>query len=260
MIWLAVVLVSFLGLVWLGQRRLIYLPDRSLPTPPTDVTVVEFTSEDGVPHRGWWITAEGEPIGTVVVFNGNAGNRAGRLPLARRLAERGIDVLLFDYRGYGDTPGTPSEEGLLADGRAAVAAAEGRSRGPVVLFGESLGAAVAVGVAAEHPPGGLVLRSPFTSLVDVGRFHYPFLPVALLLRDRFPAVDLADRVDAPVVVVLGTGDRVVPPPQSRRVAEAFSARVVEVPDADHNDPELAWGPQVVDAVASLFDLGAQPSG
>ncbi|GIU92122.1 MAG: hypothetical protein KatS3mg011_1028 [Acidimicrobiia bacterium] len=259
MIWLAVA-VSFVGLVWLGQRRLIYLPDRSLPSPPAEVTVVEFTTEDGVPHRGWWVPAETGPVGTVVVFNGNAGNKAGRLPLARRLAERGADVLLFDYRGYGDTPGAPSEEGLVADGRAAAVIAEGRSRGPVVYFGESLGAAVAVGVAAEHPPAGLVLRSPFTSLVDVGRFHYPFLPVGLLLRDRFPVVDLAEGIDAPVVVVLGTGDRVVPPEQSRRVADAFAARVVEVPGADHNDPELAWGPKVVDAVASLFDLGAQPSG
>ncbi len=147
-----------------------------------------------------------------------------RAPLARALAGHGLAVLLFDYRGYGGNPGRPSEAGLARDVRAAddflrrrgAAAAPDR----ILFYGESLGAAVATALATEHPPAGLVLRSPFVDLASVGRVHYPFLPVGTLLRDRYPLAEHLAEVDAPVAVVYGSGDSVVPPDQSRAVAEA----------------------------------------
>src|SRR5262245_48770130 len=189
---LLVVLVA-LAAVWAGQRRLIYFPFGHVPAPASvglaDAEPVTFTSADGIALDGWFVPSP-RPSGgfTVVVFNGNAGNRAFRAPLAAALRTQGVAVLLFDYRGYGGNAGHPTELGLAQDARAARAYVVSRpdvAADRIVYFGESLGAAVAVTLATEHVPAALVLRSPFASLAEVGRHHFPFLPVAWLLRDRF---------------------------------------------------------------------------
>src|SRR5262245_30411094 len=165
------VAVVVLGSIWIGQRRLIYFPDRRLPGPVeaglTAVEAVEIPVEDGGILKGWFLPGPGQPVPfTIVVFNGNAGNRAYRAPLAASLRRRGLSVLLFDYRGYGDSPGRPTQQGLEADARAVRAYVTRRAdvrADRVVYFGESLGSAVATILAAQHPPAALVLRSPFTS-------------------------------------------------------------------------------------------------
>jgi pimeloyl-ACP methyl ester carboxylesterase len=121
----------------------------------------------------------------------------------------------------------------------------------MVLFGESLGGAVLTRLATERPVGALVLRSPFTSLADVGARAYPFLPVRALLRDRFPLLEHVRSVHVPVAVLAGEADEIVPVEQSRAVAQAAGASYTEVPGARHNDPELVGGPVVVDAVVRL---------
>ena len=123
----------------------------------------------------------------------------------------------------------------------------------LLYLGESLGAAVVTELATEHPPAGLVLRSPFVDLAAVGGVHYPFLPVRALLRDRFPVAELIARVEVPTTVVLGTGDSIVPAEQSRAVAQAAARlhRLVEVPGADHNDGALLDGEELVGAVVEL---------
>ena len=120
----------------------------------------------------------------------------------------------------------------------------------LVYFGESLGAAVAVGLAVEHPPAALILRSPFTSMGDVGHHHYPLLPVRLLLRDRFPSIDRIRRIHSPLLVIAGDSDRIVPTQQSRRLYEAASdpKTLIVVPGADHNDDELLVGNEVMLAI------------
>src|SRR5690606_32358147 len=171
-------------------------------------------TEDDLRLEGWFVPPAARPTGqAVVVFNGNAGNRAHRAPMAAALARAGHAVLLFDYRGYGGNPGLPSERGLLRDGRAAVEAVASRpdiDPSRIVYFGESIGTGVAVQVAVERPPHGLILRSPFTSLVDVGREHYPFLPVAWLARDRFDSMARAADIRSPLLVIAGTADSIVP--------------------------------------------------
>jgi pimeloyl-ACP methyl ester carboxylesterase len=172
-------------------------------------------------------------------------------------------VLLFDYRGYGGNPGRPSEQGLARDVRAAhrflIEEAE-VAPARLLCYGESLGSAVVTELATEHPPAGLVLRSPFVDLASVGRVHYPFLPVRTLLRDRYPLADHLASVKVPTTVVYGSRDSIVPPEQSRAVAAAAAGetRVVEIAGADHNDPALLDGKKLIEAVVELAERIREP--
>jgi fermentation-respiration switch protein FrsA (DUF1100 family) len=190
------------------------------------------------------------------VFNGNAGHRGYRAPLAAALRRFGFHVLLTDYRGYGGNPGRPTQAGLSADSRAArdfLLSRRDVDPDRLIYFGESLGAGVAADLAADHPPAALILRSPFTSLVDVGRHHYPFLPVALLLRDRFEALGRIGQLRAPLLVIAGDRDAVVPFDHSRRLYDAAPQpkELVVIRGADHNDRELLAGEEMIAAVAAF---------
>ena len=253
--WIALAMAVTLGLVWIFQRSLIYLPSRHVPDPPQGVEEVTYETEDGLTLSAWLLRAE-EDRGLVIVFNGNAGNRANRLPLGEALTEIGYSVLLTDYRGYGENPGSPSEDGLGLDARAAVShATDDLGFTNIVYFGESLGAGVALGLAGEKPPRALVLRSPFSSLVAVAGHHYWYLPSSLLLEDRFPNVERIGEIEAPVLVIAGSSDDIVPTEQSREVYEAAREpkRLVIVEGAGHNDPALLDGDEMIGAVATFLD-------
>jgi uncharacterized protein len=251
-----VVVAVLLALAWAGQRKLIYFPDRAPPgRPPPGVRAVTYETEDGLRLGAWFVPpVDDGPV--VLVAPGNAGNRAVRAPLAVALAARGIGVLLVDYRGYGGNPGSPGETGLDRDIRAAHRYLTEELKVPpsrLVYFGESLGTGVVTGLAVTDPPAGLVLRSPFVDLAAVGRTHYPYLPVGVLLKDRFPVAERMSAIKVPTAVVYGTADSIVPAEQSRTVARraAGPVRVIEVPGADHNDRALLDGPDLVDAIVSL---------
>ena len=256
-----------LGMLWLLQRRLIYFPTQEVPTAETVHPTMEeavYTTEDGLTLTAWWLPRETTGHGTVMVFPGNAGNRSHRVPLATALAAQGLNVLLVDYRGYGGNPGSPSETNLAADARAAydhVLTRAGVDPRYLVFFGESLGAGVALGLARERAPAALVLRSPFTSLADVGRTHYPFLPVSLLLRDRFPNLDAIASLDIPLLVIAGEADRIVPLEQSEELYRAAPGpkRLVVIQSADHNDFVLLAGEEVVDEMVSFLQEVLSPS-
>jgi uncharacterized protein len=261
---LALAVLGVLLLVWMGQRTLIYFPDRDVPSPAvtglTGVEAVRIPAADGVTLQAWFLPSRSQqPSPAVIVFNGNAGNRAYRSSLASALREQGLSVLLFDYRGFGDSDGTPTERGLHEDARAVRGYVAGRSdvrADRLVYFGESLGTAVAVRLAVEQPPGGVVLRSPFTSLVDLGRLHYPILPVRWLLRDRFSSIDAIGSVRSPVLIVAGDRDRIVPLEQSRELFERTPEprELVVVQGADHNDAALLEGRELMDAVRRFIEL------
>jgi len=264
-----VVALLLLALGWTFQRRLVYFPEgRDVPPAATvlpGALDVELHTSDGLTLGAWHVPPERPDGVTVLVANGNAGDRSLRAPLGRALVGRGLGVLLFDYRGFGGNEGEPSEEGLARDVRAARAFLVDEAGVPasrLLYLGESLGAAVATELAVEHPPAAMVLRSPFVDLAAVGRVHYPFLPVRALLRDRYPLVEHLAAVEAPVTVVLGSQDSVVPPEQSRAVARAARSLVdlVEVPGADHNDPVLVAGDTLVRAVVDLGDRVSRESG
>jgi len=258
----ALVLVAVLTLVWLGQRRLIYFPDTGRPSLDraglTGTEAVEFETGDHVRLGGWFVPGSGpSPRPTAIVFGGNAGHREYRAPLAHSLRGHGLNILLVDYRGYGGNSGTATEEGLADDARAAREYLLSRTDvdpARMVYFGESLGAAVAVRLAAEHPPAALILRSPFASLADVGRYHYPILPVRMLLRDRFASIDRAHLLRSPVLVVAGTRDTIVPIEHTRRLVDAITApkRFVELA-ANHNDEALLDGEEMIQSIVRFLE-------
>jgi alpha-beta hydrolase superfamily lysophospholipase len=262
---IVVVLIAvgvFLIVIWAWQARLIYFPSAG-PVPRAQAMIenardVTLHTTDGL-DLGAWLVAPRESNGfTVLVASGNAGDRSLRTPLAQALADRGFNVLLFDYRGFGGNPGHPTEDGLALDARAAyrfLVEQEGIRPERLIYFGESLGAAVVTELATEHPPAGLVLRSPFTDLAAVGAVHYPWLPVRLLLRDRYPVVDYIERVNVPTAVVYGSEDEIVPAEQSRAVAQAAGDQttIITVEGARHNDLALLDGPALIQAVVDLAD-------
>jgi fermentation-respiration switch protein FrsA (DUF1100 family) len=253
--WVAVAMIATIGLLWVFQRSLIYLPTQSVPEPPVDVVEVSYDTEDGLTLTAWLL--ESEPgRGAVVVFNGNAGNRSHRVPLAWALSDLGFTVLLTDYRGYGGNPGSPSEEGLARDARAALDFMLDRYRdSPLIYFGESLGAGVAIGLATKHPPEAMILRSPFISLPDLAAVHYWWLPSSLLLKDKYLNTQRIATVDAPVLVIAGTEDSIVPPAQSRAVYEAAEEpkELVMVGGAGHNHPELLDGSEMIEGIGEFLD-------
>ena len=258
-LWLTVVPLMLIVLLWAFQRRLMYLPMGAVPAPK-DAGLpragdVSFEADDGVRLGGWWTPAETpRPAASVIVFNGNAGNRSYRAPLAAALARRGFNVLLFDYRGYGGNAGAPSESGLIADARAARRYLEGRADVDprrIVLFGESIGTGPAIAAAVERPPVALVLRSPFTSMVDVARVHYGWLGV--LLRDRFPSADRIAGLRCPLLVVAGRRDSIVPFALSQRLFDAApQPKQFVTLDADHNDWEMLAGETLIETVVSFL--------
>lgn len=252
-------MIATVGLIFLFQRSLIYLPSGSVPDPPPGVQPVTYDTEDGLTLDAWFVASE-EDRGSVIVFNGNAGNRSGRLPLGRALADAGYTVLLTDYRGYGGNPGSPSEQGLAEDARAArayMAQRVGSDR--LFYFGESLGAGVAIGLAIEDAPSALILRSPFTSLPDIASVHYWYMPSSLLLKDRYPNLERIDELDVPLLVIAGTEDQIVPIGQSQELFEAASEpkELLVIDGAGHNDAALLDGDEMIEAVVE-FMSGVNP--
>jgi fermentation-respiration switch protein FrsA (DUF1100 family) len=206
---------SLVGALFLAQRYLLYFPDRSRPDSSSlrDLGVREATvvTGDGLELLAWHLPPRpGRPV--MAYFHGNGGNIGHRAERLRFFARQGFGVLMPEYRGYGGNPGSPTEAGLVADGFAAMDFLDRKGiRGDrIVLWGESLGSGVAVQVAAKRQVAALVLEAPFTSVAAVAQAHYPFVPAAWLVRDRFDSLAMIADAAAPVLVLHGGRDRIVP--------------------------------------------------
>jgi len=252
------VLIPYLGLTMIFvslQRKMMYLPTTSeslraidLGLDPELVNDVQIQTPDGNTLNGWLMKHPGRdrelknPL--VIYFPGNASNRHGRINDLREVVASGFDVLIFDYRGYGDSSGSPSEQKMSSDARLILEFACNElncSENQIVVFGESLGGAVALslwsGETANRPrPAGLVLNSTFTSMSATVAWHYPAFPFRYLLLDRWPSIDRIPAVKAPVLVFHGTADETVPVAHGRELsAAAVDARFFEIPGAGHNN-------------------------
>ncbi len=263
----AAVLLLLAGLVqalWPTLRRQITYPGGRLSPAEGDPArwglpdgeQVWLEAEDGIRIHGWWVPASRESCGAVIYFHGNGDTIAPRAWLARRLSELGLDVLLFDYRGYGLSEGRPSERGLRLDARAAwdhVVEERGTPPEGLLLFGHSLGSAVATELALHRPAAALALGAPFPAFPDLVRHHASWLPVGLLPWNdgRYDAGARIGDVAIPVLIALGKGDRVIPPRFSRAVYHAAPEprRLVETA-AEHNT--LIGQPEVWRALTDLL--------
>ena len=272
-------------LAWF-QRSLIYHPTKTKPLTAKEAglsqTVVDVTvkSQDGLTLHGWLVAAGPKksslPIDPktllshplVIVFPGNAGHRGYRAELLRVFGELGADAMIFDYRGYGENSGKPSEANIARDARVLWNYATKELGVParrIVLYGESLGGGVATRLAGDLckegiEPGGLIVQSSFNSLVDAGRYHFPILPVGLILVDRFESERYITKVTCPILQLHGARDQIVPLGLGQKLFAAAPAksssgiakRQVILPNADHNDvygPDL---PLVVDALQKFL--------
>ena len=260
--WLALV-----ALLALQERRLIFFPSRNLAAAPADFGLraeeLSITAADGVSLHGWWIQGPGDRV--LIWYHGNAGNIGDRLHNARWFVDRlGVDVVLVDYRGYGRSRGTPDEEGVYLDGLAIYDAVAARSvrADDIVLFGRSLGGAVAIETALLRPAGALVLESVFRSVPALAREHYWFVPSAVI-RTRMDNESKIRRVQAPTLLLHGDRDSIVPLAHGRRLFElaASPARLHVIEGAGHNDTYLVggepyaemWGAFLRDTAGSTAD-------
>ncbi len=211
----AVVYVAMVAALFLFQRKLQYFPDTRVIEPEavglTGAQVLALETADGERLVAWYVPARGQHQ-TFVYFHGNAGSIAFRAERAKAATVRGYGILLLSYRGYGGSTGRPSEAGLVEDARTAITflKAQGLSANQLVYFGESLGSGVAVQLAIEEPPAAVILEAPFTSAAEVGARTYWWVPVRPLLKDKYDSLSRIAALKAPLLVVHGTADNVVP--------------------------------------------------
>lgn len=246
-------------LIYGCQSRLVYHPYPELSETPRyaglEYESVSLVTSDGLRLGAWYVAQDGAR-GTVIFCHGNAGNishRIGELVLWRHL---GFNVLLFDYRGFGESQGRPDEEGTYRDCDAAwefVTKVKGELPGRVVLAGRSLGGAVAIECALQHPPGALVVESTFPSLPDVGQRVYWFLPVRLLMRYRYASVDKVGRITCPKLFLHGTDDELIPLRMARRLFDAAAEpkSFIET-HGDHGSAGTTSGPEAVSRVDAFL--------
>jgi pimeloyl-ACP methyl ester carboxylesterase len=242
MLWLIVglVLIGYVGLLaflFLFQERLIYFPTRTWIATPREFGLpyeeVWLEAADGVKLSGWLIPfrqaqdrAVASPRGVVLFLHGNGGNISHRLALLELLHRLGLSILIIDYRGYGQSEGSPSEQGTYLDAEAAWRYLVEERRIPpnqIIIFGESLGGAVAAWVAQTYAPGGLILVSTFTSVPDMGAQVYPFLPVRLLARVQYNTLARLPEIHCPVLIIHSPDDEVVPYGHGQKLYAAANA-------------------------------------
>ena len=237
--------VLLVGLMFAFQDRLLFQPGSRISRTPDALGMpydtVRIDTGDGETLHGWWIpSASARPLrGTLLFFHGNAGTIAGRLENARQFHRMGLNVLLFDYRGYGKSTGTPSEDSLYRDAEAAWTwLADTRSVAPsdITIFARSMGGGPASWLAVRTDPRAVILESVFTSVPDVAAHHYPFVPVRWLARTRFDVLSRVPDLLAPLLVIHSRADRVVPFAHGRQLYEAAAEpkRFLEI-DGGHND-------------------------
>lgn len=221
---LTVVLAVYVGLallLYIFQPRMIFFPYRDHLYRPEDVGLeyesVRLTASDGIRLDAWYIPAPDAEF-TVLFCHGNAGNISHRLDSLMFFRDLGLNCLIFDYRGYGRSQGSPSEQGLYSDARAGWDwLTQDRQVPPdrIILFGRSLGGTVAANLAAELAgqkiqPAGLALESSFTSVIDMGKHYYPWLPIKWVARFKFNAISAVQNVQSPILVIHSPDDEIVP--------------------------------------------------
>lgn len=260
---IVLIYVAVCVFVWVFQARLIYFPSAEYVSTPADVGLqfeeLSLTTSDGVSIAAWYIPFA-TPKGTILFCHGNAGNISHRLVSIHALHSLGYNVLIFDYRGYGKSTGSPNENGTYRDAEAAwlyITNTRGESAQRVILAGRSLGGAVAINLAAQLGDGGpaaLVIESSFASLADVGRKHYPLLPITWLLTNKYESISVIGQVSCPKLFFHGKEDELIPIGNARRLYDAASApkAFVETPGG-HSNAGFTYSSEYTQRLADFLD-------
>lgn len=227
---------------WLGQRRLMYVPDRQRYAPESVGLPIarerELVAPDGARLAVWHVPPQpGQPI--FLYFHGNAGGLATRADRIARYAAKGIGMFMMSYRGYSGSTGSPSEAANVADALLAydTLIQEGVPASDIFVYGESLGSGVAVQLAADRAIGGLVMDAPYTSMLDMAVRTYPILPVRPLLADRYESHRHITRLKAPLLVIHGARDTLIPVSMGMALHAVAPGKkeIVILPEGGHSD-------------------------
>ncbi|MFQ5635737.1 MAG: alpha/beta hydrolase [Gammaproteobacteria bacterium] len=268
LIWSGVAYGAFVIFVYAFQSRLLYLPNIAgtlVDVTPTTIGArfddLRIPTSDGLTLHAWFVAAADSD--RVVLFcHGNAGNISHRLDSIRIFHQLGLDVLIFDYRGYGQSDGRPSEAGTYLDVEAAwsyLIDERGYDPDRIIVFGRSMGAAIAAHLAANMQPGALILESAFTSAPDLAARHYWYLPVRLLSRFSYATVDHVGAVRAPTLVVHSPGDEIVPVEHGRRIfAHANEPKTFLEIIGDHNTGFFMSGALYSEGIKQFVDTAVPP--
>ena len=219
--------------LYLLQGKMVFLsdlPGRALTATPVDIGLeyedVSLATSDDERLHGWYVPAT-DKRGVVLFFHGNAGNISHRLDSIEIFHQLGLDTLIIDYRGYGRSTGKTSEQGTYLDAEAAwsyLVDERGIPADRIIVFGRSLGGAIGAWLGTQHTSAAMIIESSFTSGVDIARQLYPFLPVRLITRLRYPVAEYASRLECPVLVVHSRNDEIIPFEMGRSIYAAVKQR------------------------------------
>jgi fermentation-respiration switch protein FrsA (DUF1100 family) len=220
-------------MLYLLQGKMVFLanmPSRELTASPKDIGLefenITLTTSDEERLHGWFVPAD-SARGVVLFFHGNAGNISHRLDSIAIFNRLGLDTLIIDYRGYGESSGKPSEQGTYLDAQAAwdyLVSERGVSAERIIIFGRSLGGAVGAWLGSQRRPAAVIIESSFTSGVEMAKRLYPFLPAGLITRLRYPVVEYASHLQSPVLVVHSRDDEIIPFEMAEKIFEAVNQR------------------------------------
>ncbi|MGB5178343.1 MAG: alpha/beta hydrolase [Gammaproteobacteria bacterium] len=270
---LLVAFITWCGItlyLYFSQSRMLYypeLPSRALDATPADIGLpfetIHLTTEDGIQLHAWYVPAVAAR-GTLLFNHGNAGNIAHRLDSIRLFNSLGLNVLIYDYRGFGESGGKPSEQGTYRDARAAwdylhenraIAARR------IVILGRSLGAAIAVDLASQVPSAGVILESAFTSVPDMAAHLYPWLPVRFLVRYKYDSAVKIGRISSPLLMMHSRDDEIIPFSQGEELfAHANEPKRFLELNGGHNDGHHASHEAYTKALQQFLDMILPPAG
>jgi fermentation-respiration switch protein FrsA (DUF1100 family) len=256
---IALLAAAFFGLRWYEQKA-VYYPTRDIVRTPQDAGLrfeeVTLDTSDGEVIHGWWVPSGRADAPVILFFHGNGGNVSHRIEKLAVFHAIGADTLIIDYRGYGKSSGTPSEDGIYRDALAAyrwLTAMRSVAPQRIVVYGESLGAAAAVHLASEVPTGGVIVESGFTSVLDIARKRLPFLPVRWILKHKFNSIDKVHRIDAPLLILHSREDELFEMSHPERLlAAAQSPKWLVELQGGHNDAFLVSADVYREALAKFL--------
>ncbi|MCP4566659.1 MAG: alpha/beta hydrolase [FCB group bacterium] len=256
----ALIYIVILILVYALQSNMVFFPSRKLYATPQAAGLafdnVTIQTEDGVSIHGWFVPAD-SARGTLLFCHGNAGNISNRIESIAQFNRLGLNVFIFDYRGYGQSEGKTTEDGTYLDADAAwqyLTLTRGIEPQQIIVFGRSLGGAIAAQLATQTNPKILIVESAFTSLPDAGAKHYPFLPVRLMARFKFNTKEYLTRINVPVLIIHSSVDDIIPFEFGQRLFEAAHEpkQFLEI-NGSHNDGYMVSADQYEAGVTAFLD-------